>query len=129
VGSIDEFVDVLSNAQLLEEQLIQGEGDTPSLATRGGIEVCTDGDACQKKFGEKFPKFGMYVHEYDTIAEAQASNMYGSFHQAWGGQQIVIHLILLIFQYAPILKFRQITVTTKLGSSFAVTQKPPLMPY
>jgi len=61
VGSIDEFVDVLSNAQLLEEQLIQGEGDTPSLATRGGIEVCTDGDACQKKFGEKFPKFGMLL--------------------------------------------------------------------
>lgn len=67
VGSIDELVDVLSNAQLLENQSIEGKAQ-PSMATRGYVEVCNGDNKCQEELGEKFPKFGFIAHEFDTVA-------------------------------------------------------------
>ena len=68
MGTIEEFMTVLSDAQLLDEQVVYNGGlPLPSTATRGRDSVCEDGDKCREEFGEKFPK-GLQVDEFDSIA-------------------------------------------------------------
>lgn len=64
MGSIEELVDVFSNANLFEE-LPKG---FPSVVERGYVPVCNGGEECREEFGDTFPNYGITVLEFDTQA-------------------------------------------------------------
>mmetsp|Transcript_25843 Transcript_25843/g.27784 ORF Transcript_25843/g.27784 Transcript_25843/m.27784 type:complete len:776 (+) Transcript_25843:76-2403(+) len=72
LGSINELLTVFHDAGLLDPKLLSTEGE--SLAQRDFIQIC-EGKTCSDKFDKRFPQFGLRVYEFDTQAEARATDL------------------------------------------------------
>mmetsp|Transcript_39272 Transcript_39272/g.44870 ORF Transcript_39272/g.44870 Transcript_39272/m.44870 type:complete len:757 (+) Transcript_39272:91-2361(+) len=72
LGSIDELLTVFYDAELLDPKLLPTFGE--SLAQRDFKQIC-EGKTCIDKFDNTFPQFGLQVYEFDTQAEARATDL------------------------------------------------------